>query len=198
MELLALLDELQTIARNGLHYAENLYDRERYERLMTLVTTYYGESLDMPPAEVRQRLSKEVGYITPKVGADAALFNAAGEILLVLRSDDNCWCLPCGWVEPNESPDKTAVRETLEETGLDVRTLQLVDVFFRPPGSYYGVHSLVAVVYLCEITGGSLQLSHEHLDARYWPIEAVTEWHANHREYAMKAHEVWRNRRIQA
>ena len=36
------------IARNGLHYATNPYDRERYERLMTLVTTYYGQAVDLP------------------------------------------------------------------------------------------------------------------------------------------------------
>ena len=32
-------------------------------------------------------------------------------------------------------------------------------------------------------------LSHEHLDSRYWPIDAVTEWHANHRDYAIAAHQ---------
>ena len=104
MDILPLLDELQIIARNGLHYAQNPYDRERYERLMELTARHYGEALDLPPAAVRERLSKELGYVTPKVGADAAIFNPAGEILLVLRADDQCWCLPCGWVEPYESP----------------------------------------------------------------------------------------------
>ena len=35
MDILPLLDELQIIARNGLHYSQNPYDRERYERLST-------------------------------------------------------------------------------------------------------------------------------------------------------------------
>jgi hypothetical protein len=85
MDILSLLDELQIIARNGLHYAQNPYDRERYERLMELTTRYYSEALDLPPSEVRERLSKELGYATPKVEADAAIFNVAGEILLVLQ-----------------------------------------------------------------------------------------------------------------
>ena len=191
MDILALLDELQIIARNGLHYAENPYDRERYERLMELTTRYYGKALDLPPTEVRERLSRELGYATPKVGADAAIFNAAGEILLVLRADDHRWCLPCGWVEPYEAPVETAVREAHEETGLKVRPIQLVGVFYRPAGAYTGAHALIALVYLCEILDGSLTLSHEHLDARYWPIEAVGEWHANHRDYAVAAHAVW-------
>ena len=31
MDIVALLEELQAIARNGLAYAQNVYDRERYE-----------------------------------------------------------------------------------------------------------------------------------------------------------------------
>jgi Hydrolase of X-linked nucleoside diphosphate N terminal len=34
MNILPLLDELQAIARNGLAYTTNLYDRERYEHLL--------------------------------------------------------------------------------------------------------------------------------------------------------------------
>jgi ADP-ribose pyrophosphatase YjhB (NUDIX family) len=190
---LPLLDELQIIARNGLHYTHDPYDRERYERLMELTTRAYGEALGLPPPEVRERLSKELGHATPKVGADAAIFNAAGEILLVLRADDHCWCLPCGWVEPDESPAEAAVRETREETGLAVQPTQLIDVFYRPAGFYTGAHALVAVVYLCVVVGGNLTVSHEHLDARYWPIDAVTAWHANHRDYAVAAHRLWRD-----
>jgi Hydrolase of X-linked nucleoside diphosphate N terminal len=34
MNILPLLDELQAIARNGLAYTTNPYDRERYEHLL--------------------------------------------------------------------------------------------------------------------------------------------------------------------
>jgi 8-oxo-dGTP pyrophosphatase MutT (NUDIX family) len=140
---------------------------------------------------------KELGYVTPKVGADAAIFNEVGEILHVLRADDHRWCLPCGWVEPYESLAEAAVREAHEETGLIVRPIQLVDVFYRAAGSYKGIHALIAVVYLCERINGESTLSHEHLDARYWPIDAVTEWHANHRDYAVAAHALWKRLSIQ-
>jgi len=98
MDILPLLDELRTIARNGLTYATGPYDRERYERLFDLTCRYYGQALDLPPEAARARLAAELGYITPKVGADAAIVEDDGRILLVRRADDGRWCLPGGWV----------------------------------------------------------------------------------------------------
>lgn len=194
MDILALLEELQTIARNGLTYATNHYDRERYQRLLELSAVYYQNLLDIPAAEVRQRFAAELGHITPKVGGDAAIFDDEGQILLVKRSDDGRWCLPCGWVEPNESPMEAAVRETREETGLEVRSLTLVDVFTRKANTGHGPHTAVAVVYLCKIIGGSLQGSHEGSDIRYWRLEDVPAWHELHQQYATAAFALWQKR----
>jgi ADP-ribose pyrophosphatase YjhB (NUDIX family) len=192
MDMLPLLDELQVLARNGLTYAQNPYDRERYAHLLELASLYYGAALDLPPAEVRQRLAADLGHVTPKVGADAAIFDPDGRLLLMQRADDCRWCLPCGWVEPLESPAEAAVRETREETGLEVRPVQLVDVFTRLPSAMDGPHTVVAVVYLCVVTGGALQRSHEGLDLRYWCIPEVPSWHANHERYAVAASTAWR------
>ena len=85
MNVLSLLDEVQTIARTGLHYATDLYDRERYERLMAVATETYSALANLPAAEIQARFASEVGYITPKVGADAAIFNEQGEVLLMER-----------------------------------------------------------------------------------------------------------------
>ena len=194
MDILPLLDELQTIARNGLAYATNPYDRERYERLLNLAAAYYGQALDLPPDEARRRLANELGHITPKVGADAAIFDADGNILLMRRADDGQWCLPCGWVEPSESPAEAAVRETREESGLDARVVQLVDVFTRKPNSGHGPHAAIAVVYLCDVIGGVLRGSHEGEELRYWRIEDVPAWHELHHRYAVAAHAVWQSR----
>jgi ADP-ribose pyrophosphatase YjhB (NUDIX family) len=192
MDILPLLDEIQTIARNGLNFTTGAYDRERYERLLELAGLYYGQALDLPPPEVRRRLGMELGYITPKVGADAAIFDGDGRMLLVRRSDDGRWCLPCGWVEPNESPAEAAVRETREETGLVVRTTRLVDVFTRKANRGSGPHSVVAIVYLCDVVGGTIRPSHEATEVRYRRIADVNEWHERHREYAEAAYAVWR------
>lgn len=190
-EFLALLDELRIMAKVGLRYADDPYDEERYERMLELVSEWYWKSIDLPPEEVRDRFAAEVGYVTPKVSADAAVFDD-GRILLQRRTDDGTWCLPGGYTEPNESPRETAVRETREETGLAVEPVELVDIYTRAPGEY-GPHGLVVHVYLCRRMGGELEVSHEGADVRYWPIEKVSAWHKNHDQSARDAYDRWHN-----
>lgn len=191
MDLPALLDELQHIARNGLAYAADEYDRQRYTRLLELAAQSYGALTAAPAEAVRAAWLDELGHITPKIGADAAIFNEGGEILLMERADGSGWCLPCGWVEANERPLDAALREVREETGLSVRFRQLVGVFTRFASPENGAHTMAAVVHWCEVTGGELTLSPEGLALRYWPVEAVPRWHPNHQRYARAAHALW-------
>jgi ADP-ribose pyrophosphatase YjhB (NUDIX family) len=190
-DYLALLDEMQSIARTGLNYSTDPYARAHYARLLELATTHYADALDLPEPEVRARLRGEFGSLTPKVGADAAIFDDAGRILLVERSDDRRWGLPAGWVEPNEAPVRTVVREVREELGLEIEPVQLVDVMFRAASVEYGPHAVVSVVYLCGIRGGEIALSHEVLAARYWAVGDVSTWHKDHLKFASAAHAVW-------
>jgi ADP-ribose pyrophosphatase YjhB (NUDIX family) len=198
MDIYAFLDQIQHIARNGLNYAQNPYDRERYEKLMALTAESYTDLLNQPAEKIREMFAAEAGHITPKVGADAAIFNEKGEILLMERVDGSGWCLPCGWVEAQERPCDTAVREVWEETGLQVRIKQLVGVFTRMPSQKFGPHTMIAVVHLCEVLGGELTLSHEGLDLRYWPIDEMTNWHGIHEKYARAAYEMWKAKGVLA
>ena len=108
-----------------------------------------------------------------------------------MRADDGTWGLPGGYVEPNESPAETAVRETLEETALSVDVRQLVGVYTRKPGEH-GPHCLVVHLYLCAEHGGTLEASREGTELRYWHPEDVPEWHRNHHRLASEAREAFR------
>jgi ADP-ribose pyrophosphatase YjhB (NUDIX family) len=196
MNILSLLDEVQAIARTGLHFASGTYDRERYERLLQLTTNVYSDLLDLSGDELKARFLREVGYVTPKVGADAAIFNDKGEILLMERADGSGWCLPCGWVEPNEKPVEAAVREAREETGLEVEVKQLVGVFTRKASARNGPHSMIAVVHLCDVVGGQLRLSHEGTSLQYWAIDQMKAWHPRHQDYARAAHAMWKSKHL--
>jgi 8-oxo-dGTP pyrophosphatase MutT (NUDIX family) len=46
-----------------------------------------------------------------------------GKVLLTQRADNGNWSMPSGAHDPGESLTNTAVRETLEETGITVRPI---------------------------------------------------------------------------
>ena len=54
-----------------------------------------------------------------------------GKILLTKREDFETWILPSGGVEDGASLAQAAIRETKEETGLDVELTSLVGVYSR-------------------------------------------------------------------
>lgn len=189
-----MLDEVRAIAQTGLHYSTDPYDIERCERLLDLVTRGYAEALALPEPDVRARLAKDLGYVSAKVGADAAIFDAEGRMLVVLRSDDEAWGMISGWVDPSETPAATVVREVREEVGLEVTDFELVDAIGRPAGTHFGPHAVVSVVYRCEVAPGPIVISHESLAAEYRRIEDVPVWHANHEHLAHLARDAWRAR----
>lgn len=190
VDVLPLLDELRVIGQSGLMDADSPYDRERNERLLELASEYYGRTIELPPEEIRERLAADLGYATAKVSAGAAIFDDDGRILLAKRTSDGTWGFPAGGVDPNESASEAAIRETREETGIEARIDELIDVYHGEPGKS-GPHSVVHVQYLCERTGGTHQPSHETDAVRYWNIDAVPVWHPDARERAIDAHEVW-------
>ena len=194
--LLALLDELRVIAQNGLEYGDDghdAHDEERYRRLLDLTSEWYGVALDLPPAAVRDRLAAELGHATAKVGANAAVFDDDGRILLVRRADNGRWDLPGGFVEPNETPPEAAVREAREEAGVEVSVAELVGVYSVGPddeGSPHA-HTHVPIVYRCERIGGELDGSHESAAVRFRHVDDVSAWHTKNEQFARDAHERW-------
>jgi ADP-ribose pyrophosphatase YjhB (NUDIX family) len=189
MDALPLLEQLKAIASLGLHYSKDVYDRGRYEQIMKLVEEYYGQALEMPAEDVHAQFRTQLGQlsITPRIGSDAAIFDSSGKILLMKRVDNSKWCLPCGLVEAGESPEQAVIREAKEETGLEVKILELVGVYTRLPSVEYGLFTVVSTIYLCEVIGGSLQRSHEDLGLQHWKLEEVPIWHGNQEQQARDA-----------
>jgi ADP-ribose pyrophosphatase YjhB (NUDIX family) len=89
-------------------------------------------------------------YLNPKVVA-GAVPRQDDRIWLVRRSiepSSGCWTFPAGYVDLGESVAQAAIRETLEETRLDIRLDNLLNVY-----SYANV-GIVLVVYSATVTGG--------------------------------------------
>ncbi|QDY78230.1 NUDIX hydrolase [Streptomyces qinzhouensis] len=71
----------------------------------------------------------------PQPDIAAAVVINSGRLLLVLRARPEpglIWQLPAGKIAAGESPQDAAVRETREETGLDVRAAGLVGSRVHP------------------------------------------------------------------
>lgn len=66
------------------------------------------------------------------VGVTAFVQDEAGRVLLIERADNGQWALPGGGQEVGESTPAAAVRETLEETGIDVEISGLVGIYSYP------------------------------------------------------------------
>ncbi|MBZ0303449.1 MAG: NUDIX domain-containing protein [Anaerolineae bacterium] len=113
------------------------------------------------------------------LGVSVAVLNDAGRILLQQREDFAVWGLPGGEIEPGETAAQAAVRETYEETGLEVRLTRLVGLYAMPRWWDGGVH---AAVFAAELTGGTLlKQTAETLDAAFFGLEdlpgALLPWH---------------------
>lgn len=154
--IIEFLEELRSIAQLGLNYTEDPYDCKRYERLLELVSTEYSKLTEIPMNQITEQFKKELGHITPKVGVDAGIFTDNGHILLMKRSDDKLWCLPCGWAELGETPQEAIKREVLEETGLEVEVGELIDIFTRLPGEFGQPHTAYFLLYHCIAVGGTV------------------------------------------
>jgi len=187
----ALLDELRAIAQLGLNYSQDIYDRERYDRLLTLASKQYEQLLEIPADRVKERFQKELGYITPKVGVSASVFNQRGDQLLVRRTDDLSWCLPCGWAEIGETPQESLQREVLEETGLQVEVRNQIRLGSRMPGEFNLPHTTYHLQFHCVVVGGNFKESHETTDIGYYDIKKVKPWHLDHKIEATVARNYW-------
>lgn len=185
------LEELRSIAHLGLNYTPDPYDRERYTRLMALAAAEYAALTGLPADEVAARFRQELGYITPKVGVAAAVFNEQGQLLLVRRSDNGKWGLPAGFCEVNQTPQDNLRREVREETGLEVEIDELIDIFCVLPGEFGQPHTIYSLLFLARQTGGSLTPSHETPEIAFRDLASTTDWHFDHQRRAERAQTRW-------
>jgi 8-oxo-dGTP pyrophosphatase MutT (NUDIX family) len=113
------------------------------------------------------------------VGATVLILDGENRMLLLKRTDNQCWGPPGGAVEPGEVVESAAKRETLEETGLKIGEMTLFDVFsgreqfYRYPNGDE-VH-VVAIVYLCRDFCGEFRLSSEHIESRWFMLSEIPE-----------------------
>ena len=63
---------------------------------------------------------------------NVVVVNHAGEILLIRRTDNGNWAVPGGAIDLGESVAQAAVRETLEESGIECAITGIVGIYSDP------------------------------------------------------------------
>lgn len=101
-----------------------------------------------------------------------------GAVLLIRRSDNQNWSMPGGAQDPGESLTHTAIRETWEESGVNVRPTGLVGIFTDPKHVIHytsndEVRQEFSVIYRAEYVDGNPQLSDESIEVEWIPVNQI-------------------------
>lgn len=188
IERTGFLDQVRGIAQRGINYAQDPYDVARYTELLNLAAIGYERYTSVPPGELLERFAREMGYITPKVGVDAAIFHADGErLLLIRRADSGLWALPGGWAEIGMTVQDSIAKEVREEVSLTVRPGEVIAVNTSAAALSGSPHSSVHILFHCLRVGGSIQETPEAVEVGYHDISTIGHWHDAHGVWAAQA-----------
>ena len=109
----------------------------------------------------------------PIHAAIVVVYNDEGEVLLLQRHDEDRefpgggWCFPGGKLNEGEKPLEAAVREVLEETGLEVKCFATLGVreSISPRGRLFEI-----TIFAARVVGGVLKVfpTAEHQDYGRW------------------------------
>lgn len=165
-------ETLSAIARTGLGFTESLYERERFEEILHVageIRAAAARQLAIEGQPIGSSVAGELvnewlkgvgsgvaGYVTPKVAIGAVVGDDEGRLLLVQRADSGVWLYPTGWADVGYSAAEVAVKEVLEETGIEAEPVRLVMVL---DGLRLGITQipLYSLVFQLRPLGGSLK-----------------------------------------
>lgn len=126
----------------------------------------------MPMSPYMSEIRALVGHRLVLVPAVAAVIKDEAGRVLIVQTTSGHHSLPAGAIDPGESPQQAVVRETREETGLQVRPVRLLDALggeaFRI--TYPGGDQVEATVcvFACEIIGGVLHCDGTETVSHRW------------------------------
>jgi 8-oxo-dGTP pyrophosphatase MutT (NUDIX family) len=133
----------------------------------------------MPMSEYLEKLRGKVGHdLLLLPSAAVAIQDKEKGLLLCKHADRSIWVTPGGLIEPGEHPADAAVRETWEETGLNVEITAILGVYGGPdlivdyPNGDQAAY--IGTIFRARITGGTMRPDgSEILDVRYFMREEL-------------------------
>jgi ADP-ribose pyrophosphatase YjhB (NUDIX family) len=112
-------------------------------------------------------------------GGSALVVNDQGAILMQRRSDSGNWSLPGGIMEIGETLEQCVIRETREESGLDIEITGLLGIYTDPEHiiAYADgeIRQEFNVTFYGRVCGGQITVSDESTDVRFVRPEELSE-----------------------
>lgn len=102
------------------------------------------------------------------VSAAAIVLNEKNELLLI-KGPRRGWEMPGGQVEEGESLTDAVIRETKEESGIDIEVLKFCGIYQNIEGS------ICNTLFLGKPVGGELTTSPESLEVGFFKLEEALE-----------------------
>lgn len=111
--------------------------------------------------------------------ASVVVVDDEGQVLLQRRTDNGMWALPGGKMELGESLAGCGIRETHEETGIEVEITGIVGTYTNP-GHVFAyddgeVRQEFSICLLGRPVGGSLRVSDESFEVAWFRPEDMDE-----------------------
>jgi ADP-ribose pyrophosphatase YjhB (NUDIX family) len=112
---------------------------------------------------------------------NVVVVNDAGEILLIRRTDNDNWAVPGGAIDLGESVAQAAVRETVEESGIECEITGIVGIYSDPKHVLlYTSNGEVRQEFSIVLTGrplsGQPTPSSESSEVRWVPVSEVRDY----------------------
>ncbi len=111
-----------------------------------------------------------IAYVNPRMVVTTLPTTDDGRLVLLRRAIEpayGTWAQPGGFLESDETAIQGAVRETLEETGLEVVLTAISGIYSQPRAA------VVVVVFEGRVVGGEAHPTPEALEVRAFPPEAL-------------------------
>ena len=167
--------EVQSIGQSGLFWQRDVFDKERYERLIELSAEMMTALSDGTPPPFARLFAEQDGHATPKVDIRGVVFRE-GKVLLVKEMLDGCWSMPGGFADVGRSAAEVAAKEVWEESGFEVTVTRLLAVYDRARhGHSHSAFHMYKLFFACEITGGAQTGGMETTDVDFFALDALPE-----------------------
>ena len=118
---------------------------------------------------------KYTHYANPALAVGVVVTDEQNRVCLILRGEEprkGYWGLPAGFMEGDETAEQGAVRECLEETGLEVELDGLHAVYSYQHANRHT--SGLLILYRGQIIGGTPTAGTDTTDVKFFALDEIT------------------------